>query len=46
MDRLDYLPTKADGNLGKGRRPSHRFSRPREIPRIDYGLQGDFGELV
>lgn len=45
MGRLDYLFTKADGNLRKGRRPSHRFSRPREIPRLDYGLREDFGEL-
>lgn len=38
----------ASGKLRKGGRPNHYrgFSRPRDIPRLDYDLPGDFGESV
>jgi hypothetical protein len=38
----------APGKLRKGGRPNHYrgFSRPRDIPRLDYDLPGDFGESV
>jgi hypothetical protein len=38
----------ASGKLRKGSRPNHYrgFLRPRDIPRLDYDLPGDFGESV
>jgi hypothetical protein len=47
---IDSLaPTRlSGGRLRKGRRPNHHrgFPRPQDIPRLDYGLPGDFGERV